>query len=326
MFSQRRKCGNLLRLNMTQSRPTRTAWLAETALLSIAIGLIYLQFHWFGNTTEVQNFGPSAFGWMVALWRSARIFGGSSNWLGWVIPLISIGLVLLRSRDLMRVPRAVWWPGLAVVMLAVMVHWAGARAQQTRLSLLALILLIWSIPLFLYGWKVARQLIFPVGLLVFCVPLNFLDAATFPMRILGTGMAVIVLNGFGFTVDRAGSMILGTQDAVYGFDGSDPASGVGVLLMLVALGCLVTAFMNLPLGKRITFVLFLVPAMILGNASRLALLCATAELGGVDRAEWLYEHLSTPLVFFFSLFYLFLMYRFLLVNWSTRMKTWIPEG
>ena len=71
-----------------------------------------------------------------------------------------------------------------------------------------------------------------MGLLVFCVPLNFLDAATFPMRILGTGMAVIVLNGFGFTVDRAGSMILGTQDAVYGFDGSDPASGVDVRTLI----------------------------------------------------------------------------------------------
>ena len=36
----------------------------------------------------------------------------------------------------------------------------------------------------LYGWQVAKYLLFPVAFLIFCVPLNFLDEMTFDLRML----------------------------------------------------------------------------------------------------------------------------------------------
>lgn len=315
------------RFNRMNNRPSnRIALLPEAAGLAVAAGLIYLQFHWFGNTTEVGNFGRSAFGWMVSLWKSARIFGGATNWLGWVIPAISVALVLLRSRQLAREPKAVWWPGLALVALAVLAHWAGARAQQTRLSLLALILLLWAIPLFLYGWRFARHLAFPAALLVFCVPLNFLDAATFPMRIMATGTAVLILNGFGLRVGRAGSMLVGEGDTAYGFDGSDPASGLGIVLMIAALACLAAYLVRMSMVKRALFLLLVVPAIVLGNAARMALIGAVAELGSADTAARLYSQASTALVLAFSIAFLLLFFRLLNADWTHRIKPWTSGG
>ncbi|HMP73367.1 MAG TPA: exosortase/archaeosortase family protein [Kiritimatiellia bacterium] len=276
--------------------PDRWVTILQAGLLGVAAFLIYVMFHWYGNTTEVENFGHSAFRWMVVLWKSARIFGGSTNWLGWFIPFISIGLILMRRREIASLPKSVWWPGLLLVALAVAAHWAGARAQQTRLSLLALILLLWSIPLFLYGWQTAKRLMFPVGLLVFCVPLNFLDAITFPMRILAVQIAHLLLNGLGIEAIRAGSLLVLGGDPPLRLDGSDPASGLGILLSLTALTMIALSFLRIVWWKKGVMLILLPLLMILGNAFRFVVLALAQTALSPESTLSLYKNHSTLLV------------------------------
>lgn len=289
-----------------RTQPVTPTWekLVNGLLLLVSAGLIYVLFHKVGNTTEVGNYGRSAFVWMVDLWQASRIFGGSSNVVGWLIPFVTLGLILARSRELARVPKAVWWPGLGLVMFALFTHWAGARAQQTRLSLLALILLLWSIPLFLYGWQVAKRTAFPTFLLIFCVPLNFLDAFTFPMRIMATQIALLLVNGLGLAAVRAGSLILYPGDPASSFDGSDPASGLGILLLLTALGLITVSFLRMELWKKGVLIVLIPAAMILANATRLVILVILAAAAGHPAAMWTYSHVSSLLVLGLSGIYL----------------------
>ena len=209
------------------------------ALLVAACGaVIFLMYHRWGNTTEVATFGHSAFHWMTSLWRSARIYGGTSLSFGWFVPLLVL-LLIWRDRAALRalVPR-VSWLGLGVVLLALFLHWMGLRAQQTRLSLLALALLIWAIPYYLYGWPIARRLLYPCALLVFCVPLNFLDVFTFPLMRGAAALAGGLLSGLGLAVTRQGSLLqpqpMTPEEAPsLPFDGSDAAGGLGILLLLL---------------------------------------------------------------------------------------------
>ncbi|HMO49562.1 MAG TPA: exosortase/archaeosortase family protein [Kiritimatiellia bacterium] len=274
---------------MESRSPTSRLPLAALACLSTVAGLIYAQFHLFGNTTEINVFGRSAFGWMLDLWRSGRIFGGSVYYLGWAMPAVVLLLLYVRRRELAAAPRAIFWPGLAVVVLALLMHWAGARAQQTRLSLIALIVLIWGIPLFLYGWSLARRLLFPVGLLIFCVPLNFLDAVTFPMRIVSAQIAAGFLNGIGIAVGRSGSALLAPAPATYAVDGADPASGLGTLLTLAA----IVAIAGYLRRDRAWVLIFtagaLIPAMIMAGALRLTGSVIGAEILGPDTALLLHR-------------------------------------
>ncbi|MGA1531359.1 MAG: exosortase/archaeosortase family protein [Kiritimatiellia bacterium] len=246
-------------------------------MLSACAGLIFAQFHLFGNTTETYLFGTSAFNWMFMLWKSSGIFGGSIYYLGWIIPFASLWLIHLRRGDLARSNRKVFWPGLLLVILAIFLHWAGARAQQTRLSLLAFILLLWAIPLFLYGWSLARQLIFPIGLLVFCVPLNFLDVLTFPMRVLAAGAAELLASGLGVVVERAGSVIRLTDPAV-SLNGADPASGLATLLTMIAVTMIAGARLRDPWWLRILLPVLVFPLMLFTGALRL--------LTGILLAKW----------------------------------------
>lgn len=245
---------------------------------SLISGFIFALYHLFGNTTEVESFGNSAFIWMLTLWKSGRIFGGNIYYLGWIIPLIVLLLIYRRRLEIATATRAVCWPGLLVVVLAIFLHWAGARAQQTRLSLLALILLLWAIPFFLYGWPLARQLIFPLALLIFCVPMNFLDALTFPMRVLAASAAETLALGLGITVERAGSVIRLAEPSIT-LNGSDPASGLGTLLTLVAITLVAGAWLNDRWWIRILLPAIVLPLMIITGSLRL--LC------GAIMAKWI---------------------------------------
>lgn len=260
------------------------------AYLALAIGMIHIQFHLFGNAAEVENFGSSVFSWTATLWQSARLFGGSVYYLGWIMPLVTLGLIYRDRQNLGSERKAVWWPGLAVVSLALALHWAGVRAQQTRLSLVALILLLWSIPLFLFGWRCALRLAFPMSLLIFCVPLNFLDALTFPMRILSARMASWWLAGLGMESTAGGSVLVLDTPVRYVLDGADPASGLGTLLSLGAIALVAGHIWRDPWPFRLALAGAVLPVVVVMGSFRLALLVVVGRLFSPDTALWVHEN------------------------------------
>lgn len=273
---------------------------------SIIAGLLYAQFHLFGNTTEVESFGRSAFAWMFTLWKSARIFGGSPYYLGWLMPVVALALIYRMRGELAHTTRYTFWPGLLAVAFALFLHWAGARAQQTRLSLLALILLLWSIPLFLAGPRVAKKLVFPAVLLVFCVPLNFLDAVIFPMRVLSAAGAELLANGLGFAVEQAGAAIRLSHPALT-IDGSDPASGLGTLLSLVAAVLAGGAWLKDPWWCRLTLPVLAVPCLIFCASLRLLIAAAIARWVSISPALFFHERMGFIFVLGMSLVALILI-------------------
>jgi exosortase len=290
------------------------------AFVSLLIGMIFAQFHLFGNTTEVEGFGRSAFNWMLTLWKSGRIFGGNIYYLGWIMPLVTLVMIYRRRRDMARAVQAVYWPGLLIVMLAIFLHWAGARAQQTRLSLMALIMLLWAIPFFLYGWPLARQLIFPLGLLIFCVPLNFLDAFTFPMRVLSAAGAELLSAGLGLAVERAGSVIRLVDPAIT-LNGADPASGLGTLLILVAAALVAGAWRPDGWLLRIMLTALVVPFMMIAGSIRLLLGILAAKWISAPAALAFHDVGGLPVMLglpFFAL--LLLRHRLVRLSWYARKE------
>ena len=269
--------------------------LVPIGLISICAGLIYAQFHLFGNTTERYLFGGSAFNWMLMLWKSGRIFGGNIYYLGWIMPVVTLILLYRRRRQLAFASRVVYWPGLMVVIAAIFLHWAGARAQQTRLSLIAFILLLWAIPLFLYGRSFAKQIAFPVTLLFFCVPLNFLDTITFPMRVLSATVAQILAAGLGFVVERAGSVIR-LVEPVIALNGADPASGLGTLLSLAAASLVIGAWRPDGWPIRCMLPLLVIPLMLITGSLRLLLGIVLANFISPEIASSFHDRAGLPLM------------------------------
>jgi exosortase len=271
-------------------------------------------YHFFGNTTEVNVYGRSAFAWMISLWKSAYLFGGMWNWTGFLVPLTSLLLLLMRREELRLAKKSVYWPALALVALALLLHWMGARAQQTRLSLFALVLLLWSAPFFLYGPQVARLTLFPMALLIYCVPLNFLDVVIFPMQQLSAALAVFFLQSVGLETTRSGSVILSVPPGAYAFEGGDAAAGLGTLLMLSAVAAVAGSLLKAKPWQRAILFAASAPVFVIANQFRLVAFALLAEIGAPAVATKLHNGYSLILMYAFAVALLGAVYRVMKID------------
>ena len=267
-----------------------------TVSLLVVFAALFALFHFQGNATDVRMFGRSVFGWMVVRWADATFSRGSYS-LGWLIPLFSLFIVWRRRRELADAPSATDWRGVWVVLLGLLMHWAGMRSQQPRASLMGFVVLLWGIPFLLYGWSAAKRLIFPCAYLVFCIPLNFLDSLTFPLRIWATVLSASVINGLGIAAQRSGTAIFSTAGGGFSLDVADPCSGIRYMLVLSALTAAYANLAQRSLWKQWLLFAIVVPLAVAGNVSRIVLTAIAARLFGQEFAVGLYHNYSGLIVF-----------------------------
>lgn len=268
--------------------------LIQIGLVSVMIGLLFMLFHMLGNTVENVS-SRSAFTWMVARWGDTISFGADYSH-GYFIPFVSIAVLWFRRKEIFSVDTKVDWRGLVVVVGALCLHWLGAKMQQTRLSLMSLVLLIWGIPFYLFGWRLAKNLIFPCAYLAFCIPLNFLDVIAFPLRIFSTKISVGMLNTFGIEATRSGTAIL-IPSMPTGMDVADPCSGLRSLLAMTALTAVYAYFTQKTFIKKWILFLSSIPLAVIGNISRIVTIAFVAEALGPKPALGLYHDYSGYILF-----------------------------
>lgn len=268
--------------------------LIRIGLISVMIGLLFMLFHMLGNTVENVN-SRSAFQWMVARWGDTISFGADYSH-GYFIPFVSLAVLWYRRKEIFSVDTWVDWRGLVVVIGALVMHWLGAKMQQTRLSLMSLVLLTWGIPFYLFGWQIAKNLIFPCAYLAFCIPLNFLDVIAFPLRIFSTKFAVGMLNAFGIDAARQGTAIL-IPSMPTGMDVADPCSGLRSLLAMTALTAVYAYFTQNTLIKKWVLFLASIPLAVIGNIARIVTIAFVAEALGPKPALGLYHDYSGYILF-----------------------------
>ncbi len=269
--------------------------LIRIGLVSIMVAMAFILFHFQGNTTDVRAFGRSALLWMVDRWNDDDGTGDYSH--GWLIPFVSAAVVWIKRREIAAAPKSVSAIGLSLVIFALLCHWLGAKAQQTRLSLFGLVLLTWAIPFYFYGWRTAKLLIFPCSYLMFCIPMNFLESITFPLRIFATIVSTAMLNGLGIAAERSGSAIYSMAAGGFSFDVADPCSGIRSLLALTALTAVYAYFTQRTLLRKWLLFLSSIPLAIVGNIARIVVVAIVAEAFGEQLALGLFHDYSGYVVF-----------------------------
>jgi len=287
-------------------------------LLSIIAGLIYVAFHIFGNNINIHTYGRSVFIWMAGRWSN---MGGDFSH-GWLLPFVSVGVLWYKRQELLAAPRKMNKLGLLCIALALLTHWMGAKAQQTRISLMALVFLLWAIPYYLCGWQVAKLLIFPCSYLLFAIPMNFLDTLTFPLRLMATVISTSVLNGIGIAAQRTGTAIYSLAAGGFQFDVAAPCSGLRSLLALTALTAVYAYLTQKTFIKKWILFMCSVPLAIIGNVARITTVGLVAEAFGDKLALGLYHDYSGYIVFSVAIILMIVIGSLLNVNYSEVMKKW----
>jgi exosortase len=246
-----------------------------------------------GNTHEPARYGPSTLSWLVRQWQDP----GSKSGHGWLVPVVSIALLWRKRRQLAAAAGQVAWPALGVIAVCLVLYWAGYRSQQPRLNVLCLIGLLWGIPFLLFGRHVAGLILFPCVYLVFAVPMGFLSALTFPLRLISTVVAAWLLNGLGVGVIRTGTAIHSAVPGRYALDVADACSG---LQSVIAMSALAAAYAYLtqrgPVRKWLLF-LCAMPIAMAGNVARIVTIAVVAETLGLELAMRIYHDFSGYIVF-----------------------------
>lgn len=262
---------------------------------AVVLGLIVL-FHVHGNTADSGHFGKSMFHWLFKVWDSGD--GRFSH--GYLIPFVSLFLVWRRRGDLAEVDKRPANVGLWLIIACLALHVVGLRVRITTLSVMAFIGLTWSIPLYLYGWAVARILLFPCAYLVFCIPFGFLEGQTLSLRLLASASASGLLNGLGIPVERVGTVIRSVAGQGLNIDVDDPCSGLKYLLTLTSVTTAYAYLAMRTIPRKWILFFAAIPIAVAGNIARVVAIAVAAVLIGQDFAVGLYHDYSGYIVFVVS--------------------------
>ena len=141
-----------------------------------------ISYHLYGNVVDTEIFGSSIFGWMARRWREGALGGVYYYWVA-LIPAVTAWLIWRKREELHHLAGKGSWIGVLALAGCLLLHWVGVRVQHPRLSLVSVVGLGFALPWAIFGRRLIRPLFLPVSLLVFCIPLNFLDVLNLRLRV-----------------------------------------------------------------------------------------------------------------------------------------------
>lgn len=169
---------------------------------------------------------------------------------------------------------------------------------------LAMIVLIAGVVWYLLGTAALRRLAFPIGFLVFMVPLPFVEPLSVPMAQLTGTAAAVAVRLFGVSITISGSQVtLPNAALVVGAQ----CSGLRSIVSLLTLVALVIFVLQGPWWGKVLLALSAIPIAILGNVLRVASLLVVANIWGAD-AGFKFYHDYSSIVFFLSAVALLLLF------------------
>ena len=137
-------------------------------------------------------------------------FGQADEVHGVLIPFVVLGLFWWKRKELMGVRHEVWWPGLAGLAGALLLHMFAFMVQQPKLSILAFFAGLYSLMGVAWGRAWLRASFFPFFLFAFCVPLgDQAQVVTFNLRLMVCRLVEWVSNSILFIdVQRDGTALI----------------------------------------------------------------------------------------------------------------------
>ncbi len=237
-------------------------------------GLAVFQF--FGNATHGYIASDSLFYWWGFQWTNT----GSETEHGWLILGLSVWLFWqnVRREPVLNAPAD--GRALAAMLGGLAVHLLGYAVQQSRISIVGLLLFAWGALALAGGRRWGRAAAFPLAFMVFAVPVSMLDSVGFWLRLWVIAASQTLAHAAGIDVIRNGTQLF-APDGSYQYDVAAACSGVRSLMALMALSLLVGYLNFRPVWLRALVLLLSLPFAYVGNVARIS--------GVVFAAEWFGE-------------------------------------
>ncbi len=238
------------------------------------------------SSFNFKTLHPSLFEWLYHAWNEPAMDSSQGN----LIPFVVAVLFWVRRRELAASVSGVWWPGLGVVGLALLIHVLGFLAQQPRVSMIALFLGLYGLIGVVWGWRTMWESTFPMGLFAFCMPLgNFAEPVTLPLRMVSATWTRVFCHWvLGIGVVQQGT-VLSDPSGKYNYDVAAACSGIHSFVALLALTTIFAMLTLRSLWRRMLMVLTTVPLVVFCNVLRLVVVVLIGRAYGEASGKWVHD-------------------------------------
>lgn len=259
-----------------------------TYLTIIFIGIIGLFYY---NT----------FGWLIESWLNNPYYSH-----GFIVPIISAYIIWNMRKDLSNVDKKQSDTGLIFFIVGIMLNGIGILYTIRFLSGLSLIVTIFGVILYLYGWKFINEMKFPILFLLLMVPIPFIDMVAPPAQTISAIGSANIANLLGIPVHRDGLLL---KLPVGTFEVALDCSGLMSVISLLTLSIIYAFILEGRLLMKYIIVLSSIPLAMIGNILRITLMLIIANTYGKDAAVNYFHDFSSILLFSIALIGLFLVGR-----------------
>ncbi len=237
----------------------------------------------------VIAFYYDTFKWLVESWMYNPYYSH-----GFIVLIISTYIILNMTKDLSGINREESKKGLIVFIGSIILQGIANIYTIRFLSGLSLIMAIFGTLLYIYGWKFAKKVSFPIMFLLLAIPLPFIDIVAPLSQTTSAVMSSSLINDIGIRVQRDGLVL---SSAVGSFEVALECSGLKLIMSLLTLSVIYSFILEGSLLMKLVIILSSIPFAIISNVLRIASIIIVANTYGKDVTMNYFHDLSSFLLF-----------------------------
>ncbi|MEA3189159.1 MAG: hypothetical protein QOD99_2989 [Chthoniobacter sp.] len=260
-------------------------WFVENPAPAVLFSTLAATFFYFFCVFKLDGALP------VGHWAWLRWSPGYDMEHGKFVPLITLFLVWYHRDALWSAPKGGSNMGLGFVALGVVFFILATRCVQPRVALGAVPFLLFGSVYYVWGWKTARILLFPLAFLIFMIPVAALEQATFRLQFIITAAVKMLATVGGIGVQSIGTTLVAT-DQSFNFEIAEGCSGVRSLTAMTMLAAIFVHLTQNRLWKKGTIFAFSAVFAIIGNIGRIFTVILVAKFYDPKIAGGIYHDYS----------------------------------
>ena len=243
--------------------------MVKVGVIAVLLGIIYYP----------------AFVWMWGRWNAADTYYSH----GPLVIIASLFFLWSNREELIKVKRIPSSKGIVLMVIAIILHIAGALIKFYFASAVSLVIMLFGILLYFFGVEILRKTQFPLLYLGFTIPapLVLVSNIVIRMKLFAGNMATVLLNVIGLKAVQDGSIIKMSRSYLVI---EAPCSGLRSLIALLAFGAAFAYMTKHNLLKKWILFFAAFPIALLANILRIVLLGWVSEVYGMKAAQgWIHD-------------------------------------
>jgi len=223
---------------------------------------------------------------------------------GFFVPLFSGYVVWQERRKLASLPLLPSWSGLGMVAIAMCTLSVGQLGAELFLSRFSLLILLAGLIVLFGGWHYLRALFFPLAFLILMIPIPAIvfNQIAFPLQLLASQVASVILPWLGVPVLREGNVI---HLPAMPLEVAEACSGIRSLMSLISLSVIYGYLMEKRLWLRWLLALASIPIAVAANNVRIIGTGLLAQYWSPEMAQGYYHTSWGWITFVISLLMLY---------------------